>query len=55
LPVFSESIWSDGAAGHKRSSYLEFLTVRKRTQERFAPVFGVKPIRSQSRDFRHSE
>src|SRR6202011_4643929 len=21
LPVFSESIWSDGAAGHKRSSY----------------------------------
>src|ERR1700675_1742971 len=23
LPVFSELIWSDGAAGHKRSSYFE--------------------------------
>src|SRR5262245_27910880 len=55
LPVFSESIWSDGAAGHKRSSHLEFLTVRKLTQGRFAAVFGVKLTRSQSRDFRRSE
>jgi hypothetical protein len=32
LPIFSESIWGDGAAGHKRNSYLEFVTVCGRAQ-----------------------
>src|SRR5437016_2236796 len=34
LPVFSESIWSDRAAGHNRSSYFGFLTVSRRAQGR---------------------
>src|SRR6516164_746464 len=34
LPVFSESIWSDGAACHKRSFCSQFLTVLRRAQGR---------------------
>src|ERR1700719_2821730 len=40
FPVFSESIWRDGAAGHKRSSFSEFLTVWTRAQGRPATEFG---------------
>src|SRR3984957_13851115 len=34
LPIFSESIWGDWAAGHKRNSSSEFLTGCRRAQGR---------------------
>src|ERR1700730_1700133 len=51
LPVFSESIWSDGTAGHKRSSYFAVSHCVQARTRRPAIEFGVKPTRSQSGDF----
>src|SRR5271165_5004124 len=53
LPVFSESIWGDGAVGHKGSSISKFLIVCKRAQGRPTTKFGVKPTRSQCSDHWH--
>jgi hypothetical protein len=41
LPVFSESIWSDGAVGHKRSSYFRVShRVQARTRTACDKVLG---------------